>query len=88
KIREICKENDIRLYIFGTPLHHILLKKFDSHRETKNALKEFKSYLATFENSINFYDDEEFTNNMYNFQGATHTTANAGDIIIKKVLTR
>jgi len=88
KIREICKENDIRLYIFGTPLHPILLKTFDSHRETKNALKEFKSYLATFENSTNFYDDEEFTNNMYNFQGATHTTANAGDIIIKKVLTR
>jgi hypothetical protein len=86
KIKQICKQNNIQLYIFTTPLNPILLQTLDSHQETKNAIKEFKAYLATFENFTNFYDDKEFTDNMYNFQGATHTTANAGDVIMEKVL--
>lgn len=86
KIKQICKENNIKLYVFGTPLNPILLNILNSHKETKNALQEFQHYLGTFENFTNFYIDTEFTNNMYNFQGATHTTPNAGDLILKKVL--
>jgi hypothetical protein len=86
QIRAICKENNIELYIFTTPLHPILLQTLNQHLETKNALKEFQQYLKTFENFENFYIDEEFTNNLYNFEGATHTTPNAGDLILKKIL--
>lgn len=85
KIRQICKENNIKLYIFGTPLNPILLNILKSHMETKNAFQEFQLYLGTFEHFTNFYNDKEFTDNVYNFQGATHTTANAGDIMLEKI---
>ncbi len=86
QIRKICKDNNITLLVFGTPLNPILLAKLQSYPQTKNAFNEFVYYLSSFDNFTNFYNDHNFTNNLYNFNGATHTSANAGDVIIKKVL--
>lgn len=86
EIKKICKDNDIKLYLFTTPLNPILLKKLHSYPTTNNALKEFTTYLSTFTHFTNFYVDRNFTSNPYNFNGATHTTANAGDLIVHTIL--
>lgn len=87
-IRNLCKKHHIRLYIFTTPLHPLLLKELNTHTDTYNALNEFVRYFSTYENFTNFYTDTAFTSNLYNFGGATHTTANAGDLILEKILTK
>lgn len=88
KIKRICKENGINLYIFPTPLNPILLKILDENKDTQNALKEFLTYLATFDNFYNAYHDQEIYSDMRNFRGTTHISTNAGDIILQKLLTK
>lgn len=88
KIRKICKNYSINLYIFTTPLHPWLLQELHNNTNTTHALNEFVTYLSTYENFTNFYTDVEFTSDLYNFGGATHTTGNAGDIILKKILLK
>jgi len=86
EIEEICKTNGINLYIFTTPLHPLLLKELQKH-PTKEALKEFINFLSSFKNFKNLYYDKDIYSDLRNFNGATHTTTNAGDIILKKVLS-
>jgi len=88
KIRKFCKEKNINLYLFTTPLHPILLEILERNERTKNALEEFNTYLSTFQNFQNLYHDEELYHELKNFHGATHTTSIAGDLILKKVLTK
>lgn len=87
QIRKVCKENNIKLYIFTTPLHPLLLKELRMN-DTKYALKELINYLMTFDHFYDFLSDTEFQNNLYNFAGALHTTTNAGyemlDLILKE----
>lgn len=86
EIKQICKNNHIKLFVFNTPLHPYLLNKLENHINTKKALNEFLSYLSTFDNFNNLYHDKRIYNNMKNFHGATHTSTNTGDIIIKILL--
>lgn len=86
QIKKICKENDIQLYIFTTPLHPELLNILNNNENTKNALQEFVSYLSSFEHFYNTYNDELLYNDLRNFHGTTHSSTNAGDIIVKKLL--
>lgn len=88
QIQNLCQKHRINLYIFTTPLHPWLFKELYSHTSTQNAMHELTEYFSTFENFTDFYSDSEFTNNIYNFNGATHTTAKAGDLILKKVLEK
>ncbi|MFA5461682.1 MAG: hypothetical protein WC274_06365 [Sulfurimonas sp.] len=88
EIRSICKENNINLFIFITPLHPELLKILQENKNTALALKELTNYLSTFEHFYNSHEDKEFYSEIRNFQGATHTRANAGDLIIAKLLTK
>ena len=87
EIKEICQKYHITLYLFTTPLHPYLLKELEQHKSTSKALKEFITFLSTFNNFRNFYQDEIFYNNVKYFHGITHTTPYAGDIIIRKLLT-
>ena len=86
ELKQLAKKYNINVYIFTTPLHPYLLDKLYSNPNTKNALNEFISYLNTFKNFHNFYYDEDIYNDLRNFNGATHTTSNAGDIMMKKLL--
>ena len=86
EIRSICKENNITLYLFTTPLHPYLLENFDSHQ--KEAMIELIEYLSTFEHFTDMYTRPEIYNDVRNFHGATHTSSNAGDIILKILLHR
>lgn len=88
QIKKLCQENKIKLYIFNTPLNPLLLQELKKHPETNNAINEFTRYLSTFDNFTDFYKDGDFQSNSLLFNGATHTTANAGDLIIKKILIR
>ncbi|MDY0117093.1 MAG: hypothetical protein RBR59_05925 [Sulfurimonadaceae bacterium] len=88
RIRTICKENNINLYIFTTPLHPELLSILQNDKTTSFALKEFIKYLNTFENFYNTYDDKEFYSEIRHFHGATHTSTNAGDVLMQKLLTK
>ena len=88
ELAKICKEHNITLYLFTTPLHPLLLKKLNSSPNTANALKEFISFLSTFKHFTNFYNDMEFQKELRHFHGSSHTTTNAGDIILDKVLTK
>ncbi len=88
KIKKICKENGINLYIFPTPLNPILLKVLNENKSTNNALKEFIAYLSTFDNFYNAYDDKVLYNDIRNFHGSTHTSTNAGDLILQKLLVK
>lgn len=85
EIRNICKKNNINLYIFTTPLHPILLNILYSN-PTKNALNEYIDFLSTFNNFTNLYYHKDLYNNTDNFNGATHTTTNAGDISLQIIL--
>lgn len=85
-IRQICKENDINIYIFTTPLHPSLLKVLKTNQNTKKALQELINYLSTFEYFVNLYENEEISNNVKNFKDTTHTTSLAGNLILKTVL--
>jgi hypothetical protein len=86
EVKKIVAENHINLFIFNTPLHPIVLNIMKTDKNLKLALKEFLLYLNTFENFVNLYDDKDIYNNLKNFDGATHTSANAGDMILYKVL--
>lgn len=88
QIRLLCDRHRIRLYVFTTPLHPWLQKELQSHPSTKNAMRELTDYLATFEHFSDFYTDKRFTHDLYLFNGATHTTAKAGDLILEKVLAK
>lgn len=88
KIRAICKENNINLYIFITPLHPELLSILQNNKNTSSAMDELLTYLNTFEKFYNSYEDKEFYNEIRNFQGATHTSTNAGDLLMQKLLTK
>lgn len=87
EIKKICKDNNIRMYVFNTPLHPLLLKELKRNKNTRKALKDFVSFLQTFKYHYNFYEDQDFKNYDH-FRAATHTTTNAGDIILKKVLAK
>lgn len=88
EIKNICIENHINLYLFNTPLHPILLKKLNNNKQTKDALKEFIAYMNTFDNFTDLYYHESIYKDLRNFIGATHTTANAGDIILNIILPK
>lgn len=86
EIKQTCKKYNINLYVFTTPLHPLLLKRLEGNKRTKEALFEFISYLESFENFENLYSQKLLYDNLINFHGATHTTTNAGDIILDIVL--
>ena len=88
EIRELCINNNIKLYLFNTPLHPILLKKIRDNKNTNNALNEFIAYLSSFDNFTNLYDDKDLYSEIRNFHATTHTSTNAGDIILQKVLKK
>ena len=88
EIKELCHQHKIKLYLFTTPLHPMLLKELKEHKNTHQALDEFSAFLSTFNNFINFYEEETFQNNLQHFHGITHTTSKGGDIIIHKLLTK
>jgi len=88
EIRSITKKNNISLFIFPTPLHPLLLQTFRANKNTAAALKEFIQYLSTFKNFTNLYNNKELNNNFKNFEGATHTTSNAGDLILKRIFNK
>lgn len=88
KIRQFCYRHHIKLYVFTTPLHPWLLKELQSHPSTKNAMQELKNYLSGFEEFTDFYSESRFSEDIYLFNGATHTTARAGDLILEKVLAK
>lgn len=85
-IKEICERNNIELILFTTPLHPFLLKEIFTSNGTKKAMNEFITFFSSFDNFVNLYKDKEFYSKLKNFNGATHTTVNAGDVILKKVL--
>ena len=87
QIRYLAKKHHIKLYIFPTPLHPYLLEDLTKYKQTRNALEEFISYLQTFPNFYNTFQDKSLYSNLKHFNGATHTTSNAGDLIMKKLLT-
>ena len=86
ELKKLAKKYHITLYIFPTPLHPYLLKELRSHPQTRNALNEFIAYLQTFPHFVNIYKSKKLYSNLKNFNGASHTTSNAGDIIVKEVL--
>ena len=49
-------------------------------------MKELIDYLSTFNHFYNFYTDTKFNFELRHFHASTHTSTNAGDIILKKVL--
>ena len=85
RIEQICKNHNINLYIFTTPLHPLLLDLINENSNTKLALKEMVQFLSTFKNFYNLYYDTAISNDLRNFHGATHTSSNAGDILLKKL---
>lgn len=87
QIRKICRENNIVLYVFTTPLHPLLLKELKEH-DTHYAMDELNNYLSTYDNFYNFFLDEQFSDNIYNFKGALHTTSNAGYKIVDSIFTK
>lgn len=88
RIRKMCEENNITLYLFSTPLHPELLNILKNNANTQKALNEFLSYMNSFENFYNFYEDNDMYSDLRNFYGSTHTSTNAGDIIIEKLFTK
>ena len=87
EIKKLAKQYDINLYVFPTPLHPYLLKELKKHKATRTALNEFITYLRTFPHFVNMFEEKELYSNLKNFNGATHTTSKAGDIMMKKLLT-
>lgn len=87
KIRNICNENNITLYIFTTPLHPLLLEQLQKH-ESYKALNALNTYLSTYDNFYNFLLDKSFNSNLYNFRGALHTTSNAGYKIVDTIFSQ
>lgn len=88
RIRKMCKEDNITLHLFSTPLHPELLNILKNNVNTQKAMSEFISYLNSFENFYNFYEDKDMYNDLRNFHGSTHTSTNAGDIIIEKLFAK
>ena len=86
EIKKIAQKYKINIYLFPTPLHPYLLKKLNKNKNTKEALREFINYLSSFQHFTNLYNNPKIYTNLCNFNGATHTTTNAGDLIIQEVL--
>ncbi|MBL6974069.1 MAG: hypothetical protein ISR67_06775 [Sulfurimonas sp.] len=86
EIKKICKDNNIKLYIFSTPLHPLAIRELKENTNTNQAFNLFKIFVKSFKPSYNSFEDDEFQNNYNHFSGATHTRSNAGDIILKKLL--
>lgn len=88
ELKNISKKNGINLYIFNTPMHPLLLKIIETNSNLKLAKQEFINYLNTFENFTNLYHDEDIYGDLKNFNDAVHTSSNAGDLILQKVLKK
>lgn len=85
KIKEVCIKHHTKLYVFITPLHPILLQKIEKS-DTKFALLELDHFLSThFDHFHNFQYDHNFSNNLKNYSGATHSTNVAGELIIRRL---
>lgn len=87
KIKGIAKANNIELYIFVTPLHPILVKILKQN-PTQYALNQLERYFSSYDNFINFIGHDKFSKNLYNFHGATHTTSDGGDEMMKILLKK
>lgn len=88
EIKQLAKKHHIKIYLFTTPLHPILLKELKNGANTRKALSEFITYLSTFDNFTNLYDNSHINEKLCNFHGATHTTTKAGDIIMEILLNK
>lgn len=87
EIKDICEKNNINLYIFTTPLNPILLDVL-YNSDVKYALDEFNDFLSTFKNFTDLYNNPLIYKDIRNFQGATHTSPNAGDLILEIIFDK
>jgi len=88
QIKDICQKNNVELILFTTPLHPLILDKLYSNTNTSSALNEFLDFFSSFDNFTNLYYDKDIYSDVRNFNGATHTTVNGGDIILEKILLK
>lgn len=88
ELKKLSKKHHFNIYLFPTPLHPLLLKKLKNNPNTKQALTEFISYLKTFKHFTNIYTRSKVYDDLRNFHGSTHTSANAGDILMGEVLRK
>jgi hypothetical protein len=86
ELKRLIKQYHITLYIFTTPLHPLLLNFIQHHAQTHEAMQEFLTYLSTFQHFTNLYYEKDIYSDLRNFNEATHTSPNAGDLILKKIL--
>jgi len=86
EIRSLAQKYNIKVYLFNTPLHPLLLDTLEKDTNTRVALAAFQKYLETFKGFKNLYHDADIYNNRSCFHGSTHTSNKCGEIILTKVL--
>jgi len=85
EIANICKENNISLYVFTTPLFGQLLSRVNNDSNLNNQLLLFKKMIQNITSFYDFLEHNKITDNSTNFLDLTHANTVTGNLIYARI---
>lgn len=85
KVIQLANKNNIKLYIFITPLNAKLLEKIKQDKKLYNQLLTFKKKISEKTKIYDFATINKITKNQNNFNNPTHFTPQAGNLLYAKL---
>lgn len=86
EIKEIAIKNDIKLYVFITPMQHEVFKKLEQYPELTHKFNSIDKKLVTiFDKVFKFSNDDAYNAKRKNFYDPWHYRDTLGDEILKKL---
>ena len=87
RIISICKDENINLYLFLTPLNGQLISAIENDENLYLRLKELKNILKTKSGYYDFTVHSQINDNPVFFNNLTHTTPIGGNLIYAKIFS-
>ncbi len=85
RIIDICKQEDINLYLFLTPLNGELISKIQSEQNLYKKLQTLKNIIATKTSYYDFIQHSKINDDTIYFNNPTHATPIGGNLIYAKI---
>ena len=87
RIISICKDENINLYLFLTPLNGQLISAIENDKNLYLRLKELKNILKTKSSYYDFTVHSQINDNPLFFNNLTHTTPIGGNLIYARIFS-
>jgi hypothetical protein len=85
RIKRVCRENNITLYLFTTPLHGGLIAKIDEDGALSRRLDRFKHEIRAIAPYHDFITRNPINDSAAYFSNPTHATTATGNLILARL---